>query len=145
MRNYTPNIDVSLIPQIAGNIISANVALASAGGGLYAYSGYDFPQLSGNTWSENFGSLASTLFVTSSSGENTGIQLQGENITSSYAQTAPNSNSTSTIKISNVDFEIADSEIQIHNSVDWDSGIETYNKRSILRDTTISMFYFYLR
>ena len=139
MRNYTPNIDVSLIPQIAGNIISANVALASAGGGLYAYSGNDFPQLIGNTWNENLASMGSTIFVTSNSSANTGVRFQSENITSGYDPSSTTPTNADTIDINNVNLEIRDSEVQIHNSISW-GGIETNNQETTIENSTLRSF-----
>ena len=139
MRNYTPNIDVSLIPQIAGNIISANVALTSAGGGLYAYSGHDFPQLSGNTWNENLASMGSTIFVTSNSSANTGVRFQSENITSGYDPSSTTPTNADTIDINNVNLEIRDSEVQIHNSTSW-GGIRTNNQETTIENSTLRSF-----
>ena len=47
MRNYTPNIDTTLIPNFSGNIIDGNIAWFG-GGGVYVYTAYDPPEILGN-------------------------------------------------------------------------------------------------
>ena len=133
MRNYTPNIDVTLIPRIAGNIISDNMALTfvGGGGGLYVYSGYEFPKLENNQWTGN--ALQSPINYTFGEGstiyartlKNNPDVLHINNDVINVPEWTGNSGVPSSIHSVGVNLLIEDSQVQVHNSNDWGGGLKT--------------------